>query len=1038
MDASVPPSPSQLTPRSKVRAMLASLDDSDSESTIAPKSAGLFTTNPNEKQSEKGEINRLSTPAKYSPGREQSDFEDDTHIAKKHQPGLRMEMSEQSSDDDDIIQPKGRMASRMQMVADSSRDSIPATEKTARDRVKKLLRAKDRSPKLNNPTRSDEENESNATPKKTGRLTNRRQRVGGSSPSSRGGVDSPGLFVTPTKGRALSTQSGSESDELPNNLAGNDRFQALVERKRQERLAKEAEAAKQRAERAAALKEQSKEQESLVDDDEIDISDDDAERRLTQQAPPTRKASKKALEEMQREAQRLSRNMQLAHEARTKKKITKESLFAKFNYRPSGISENSTLESVKTASSSQKSRSETGSVDTPPSSPPGYEDLENTTDATSKQQYKKEEKEATASINDESSQDAIIEIPGITHDEVQETEGNRLSKKSCLEYRRVRIPSPKLSDKNPMIGDDSDSELEIVSEKSRSHKGRLDAIFDQVPLQQAKESHSLQALRALAHLESPSRKRKGKQTNALMSATELQVLLQQRAREQATRERDERVQELKSRGIIIQTAEEREKEMAELENLIEKARREGEEIKKKEKAAANKERKADGADQTDDEDWEENEGSEDLSGSDLEDESDDGEQDSVTDGDDSDGNAMSLDEPEDPVATNPMFDEEAEESEHETHTTDQADVSDNGKMEEDEEEEGSGSHPKHIRNSKRNARVIFDDEDEVDTNNQQPTSIVNSPIQVHSESPLPPNSVLRSATKTFIPGVTVAGPAGLGLTQIFAGTMDEANEFIDGSPSVKKSIAQATSAEQDSLSFLKRLRAPELASFNPSMDEDSQDIVIDSQVRHSEVPESQPNGSLSQSVQLQFSQSQIHGFDSLVQDPMASQFSDNLGATQDGGFQQMTPIKGRFAEPPSTVDTVLMEPTKSSIDVAERAVKRKGKLRRRTDVASFSDDEAVVDQGDKDGQEDSEITSGIFDIMRNAARRKVVTDDFDKKTSKAREMVNEQAEESDDEYAGLGGASDDESDPDDEYAKELIDDEAGKDADEAQLAALFA
>ena len=51
-------------------------------------------------------------------------------------------------------------------------------------------------------------------------------------------------------------------------------------------------------------------------------SDPDGEngRRLTQHSRPTRKAGKKAMEEMQREQQRISRNMQLTHQAKTKKK----------------------------------------------------------------------------------------------------------------------------------------------------------------------------------------------------------------------------------------------------------------------------------------------------------------------------------------------------------------------------------------------------------------------------------------------------------------------------------------------------------------------------------------------------------------------------------------------------------------------------------------------------------------------------------------------------------------------------------------------
>ena len=134
------------------------------------------------------------------------------------------------------------------------------------------------------------------------------------SPNER--TASPGLFVSPSSNRsATPLENASDSDGLPANPIANNRFKALVERKRQERLAKDKEAEVGKARKL----EEVKKQQQMLDDDE-DISDDNVERRLTQQAKPTRKASKRAIEEMHRETQRLSRNMQLAHNAITKKK----------------------------------------------------------------------------------------------------------------------------------------------------------------------------------------------------------------------------------------------------------------------------------------------------------------------------------------------------------------------------------------------------------------------------------------------------------------------------------------------------------------------------------------------------------------------------------------------------------------------------------------------------------------------------------------------------------------------------------------------
>ena len=68
---------------------------------------------------------------------------------------------------------------------------------------------------------------------------------------------------------------------------------ALVAKKRQDRLAKEAAAAEEKAQKAA-------ERQRVTDtfQEEDDVSGGEGGRRLTQQTRPTRKASKKAIEEL--------------------------------------------------------------------------------------------------------------------------------------------------------------------------------------------------------------------------------------------------------------------------------------------------------------------------------------------------------------------------------------------------------------------------------------------------------------------------------------------------------------------------------------------------------------------------------------------------------------------------------------------------------------------------------------------------------------------------------------------------------------------
>jgi mediator of replication checkpoint protein 1 len=228
------------------------------------------------------------------------------------------------------------------------------------------------------------------------------------------------------------------------------------------------------------------------------------------------------------------------------------------------------------------------------------------------------------------------------------------------------------------------------------------------------------------------------------------------------------------------------------------------------------------------------------------------------------------------------------------------------------------------------------------------------------------------------------------------------------------------------------------------MNDDTREIVKDSQTQISQIPESPLTGGVPQSVHLHFSQSQVHSFDSMLQYPTATQFSEFPEPTQDAGFQAMSPIKGRFVElVPSTIDTVIVEQLQPFDLVTESPVaKKKGKLCRRAELTGTPEDEQddnskVAASMDPD---DLDISTSVFDVMRKASKKKeAAVDEFDKKKSAAKEMVEEQAEESEDEYAGLGGASDDESGgEDDALVKAIIDDEGGKDVDESKLAAFYA
>ncbi|EKD12953.1 uncharacterized protein L3040_005812 [Drepanopeziza brunnea f. sp. 'multigermtubi'] len=1038
-------SPAPLTPNSKVKALMATFDDDDSSDD------GILPAGP-------ARARVVSALTRRSPAKDSTSTES---RPSEHPTGNFMQESVESAseeDEEDIVRPKGRMAARMQANSDSSEEDGEPSAGNARERVRKMLMSKNKSSSPKPTTHTEEADASSENDSPVPRKRKLRVARAESSPARRSA--SPGLFVSPTKSTTSDVEAaGSASDaDLPD--TGNARFQALVAKKREERQAKDAEAARETAKKAEARRKLA----ATLEDD--DSEDSEGDRRLMQSSRPARKASKKALEEMHRETQRLSRNMQLAHKATTKKKFTKADFFAKFNR--SDHKEVTPEPPRPTSSSSAAPPSDLEHKDTPPTSP-----VTHATDS----------KEAQLLASHPTLEDAIdgpdeelqnldeaMRIPSFPPTRLNKGKGKVIEKptlepeakvavvkKPLFTQRPVRVRVAKVADRRTSLFEESDSDLEIISAKAIGRKQQdIDSIFDRVPAKLARESHSIHTLRMLAGVTSPGKQQNperkfGRNAKPSLTNSELQMSLQQRARQQATREREERIQALRDKGVVVQTAEEREKELAEVEDIVARARRDDEALAKREKALAKKERKergeADplGDDSSDDEDYKDSEGVPDeeasASGSEEEDERDeesvDGSGEEAEDEREADGH-----EPEAAVA-NSMFDGEAAESADEW-AEDEVDLSIHEDMADEDEEEELATRQKTRRF--RNAIVISDDEDDDEQEMQEhpPALPQVSPPSLGTKSPMIPTSVLRSATKTFIPGVTVAGPAGLGLTQIFAGTMDDSQAF-GASATFTESESQEVEFNQNKMDFLRRLKAPELPPFVPTLEEDTQDAEIFTQTQLTYVPNSQPVETETQGgetqIRLDFSQSQIHEFDSVVHGTQVSQFAP----TQDVGYQHLTPIKGRFVDgPPSTADTFVLEPIGVPATIEKTPiVKKKGKLRQRAQVAKFSDDDISDGPVEEDTEgEDFGITADAFDVMRKAtkkAAKKVAVDEFDKKKSKAKEMVHEQADESEDEYAGLGGASDDESDGEaDEFVKELIDDEGGKSFDERKLAAFFA
>lgn len=1117
------PSPDrfELSPNSKLKKLLAAVDnDSDEDNTRSP--------------TKKSQFARRASPAASdrsndAPGRASSDDEDVPRgrIASRMQGGRDdaiarvrdmlqnsdakkdVEMADsagtgaQGSDsEDDVARPRGRLASRMQ-GGDKSTDK--GTRPGQGGSVTETLNT-DQQPsqgpedaEMAGGGADDEEEGVSVRPRKL-KQRQRRSKTPESSIATPHKETSPGLFVTPSKSPTSAQPSsqgeGSGSDEDVPVLKSN-RFQALVEKKRNERLAREAEEARKKEARAAAAQELGDDN----DDDVSDISDDEGGRKLTQtqkaKTRPSRQASKRALEEMNRETQRMQRAMQLAHEAKTKKKITKATLFERFNFNPGGNATKEKLQSSsrpQTPTSAKSTDAEMRDAETPPSSPPArVEDvlgkdlagLQSQAGASVPQSTTARIEERVQEQAEEKDDDFpdLMDMQAFARKPLEKGKGKAETPELDVKppsKRQVRIKLPPMpahrvdlgSGSNQDSGDDDD--LVILDER----RSKLDALFDRAPKDKSKESRSLYALRQLAHLDSPERKAHRKNGKAAMTPGELQAFLNQSAREQAKLEKDRRMEMLRAKGIHIQTEEERERDREQIEDMVARARREAEEIMAREREDAKKEKRESGKsdplawdDSGSDDDYTEeveNESAAEVQLSGSEEEEDGEEMALDDDAVDQDGDEAGEQEGlREGSAARPFVDEDAEDD-----SASEASSSGPSFVDPDEEEERhrwgasdeeadeapafvQARRPKkptaivpddeaaedearalvHSRRRKRPTAVISDDEDELDVEatprpKAHPATLTPAPKTKavdftpapNSASPEVPKSVLRSANKTFIPGLPVnaGGPAGLGLTQIFAGTMDSQAMPFDGSPSQPMPTFDNFPDSQ----------------FSQKATDSADGMVLDSQP----VPATQQNetqsGDNESQIQFNFSQSQTHGLDSLLRDDIMTQASD-LMPTQDDGFQDWTPLKERFVEPPSTTAGTVVQDPSQTMDLSHQSplVQKRGRLRRKAAVASDSEEEV-------DGA-DSTTKPTAFNILQDAAakeKKQKAREEFIKKKSKAKEMVEEQAEESEDEYAGLGGVDGEDSDDDDAASvHEMIDDQTrNNQADGLELAKFYA
>ncbi|KAL1860229.1 hypothetical protein Plec18170_002180 [Paecilomyces lecythidis] len=933
-------SPAILTPGKKIKAMLAAFD-SDSDSDNAKSTTRTSASLP--------KLNLGLDSNGDAPQRKQA-----------------VDNNEDEDDDEDevIVKPKGRMAARMQAQEQAGSESASKDgDATAYQRVARSLQenAEARADSQESANASSDDDLPAAGPRRGLRKAPHHSETDEPARSPSPARSFSPLFVSsPVKGQQ--EESGDENTvndaEENGKSQPNSRFLALVAQKRKEREEKERIEAEKKAARLEKMKQFSSDILSGED------SDDGSGQRLTQKARPARKASKKALEEMNRETQRISRNMQLAHQARTKKKITKESFLARFNFmQPQGQNEPTRAhDSSSTTAGSQNSSDVEMQKDkaTPPTSPVRAPSPDKLPDAATAAQQDGPQQEGLEAAKDDAELPSLEQLltqplppqePTVVAQAVVQAQENKPepTKKDAKPRKALTKPPVRVQISRQFVAehqkDDSDDDLEVITSPAKT---RRIAAFENLPAKHAQESSSLLKLKALAHLTSPTRR------STSMSPAELSAVLRIQARQQAAKERAERIEELRAKGIHIESAEERSAMEAEIEDLVEKARKEADEIRKQERQESKKAGNSNAVyiDSEEDEDYEQSDYDDDGEGEDEDEDEED--------------------------------EEEQEDADNEDLVEDEAGEADESEESEGENVEDQGSdvemEPAVSTRRKRPLRVVSDDEDE----EQEPET----PARTVTQRP-------ESVKKPTFPDMPGSGSFTMGLSQAFAAT-------LGGSQS---------ESQQESSAILGSL--PDPARPPAQLHEaDSQVLVKDSQERRESVdilqgltqPESRISESPGPKIFSQYSQ---------IPDP-----------TQDEGFV-MSPFDQtkRFVEPPvSTVETVLLPRDESPVAKKSRILRRG----HRAETAE-SDDNGF------------EIEASAFDIMRKAAKNKKEAVLFDKNNSKAKDIVDEAAEESEDEYAGLGGASDDEDAGDeDEYDREMINDNSGEVVDEKELAALNA
>ncbi|KAF2726235.1 hypothetical protein K431DRAFT_4621 [Polychaeton citri CBS 116435] len=985
-----------LSPRSRVAKMLADIDNGI-ESGLIPLQDSPLAASKN--QNMQSTSRQTLSPATQNPPLNLLVKDDSVP-----------ECTENGEDGDDIVRPVGRATKRMLKTPLST---MPTPSRKHPD----ALASSSKSYKLVHSNRSrlfdnEEDDLYSATPA----ASRHRSPIG----SARSGN---GLFVSPAKHNEEDLDSQESDHDLPlDSFRGTNRLVQLVAEKRAERLAREAELKKRRQLQREAHRHSTEPLSAPFHDIENTQHepDRDIERIMSDASRPTRKASKKALLEMERETQRMARQQALAHRMEVKKKFTTHDLFAKFNYKQTNIDGLPTTAEV-VASSAQNSDGtqlhSDGSISTsvrrshihstPPSSPPSPLEREREKveqGALSKLMPIRED--TIGSLIEEQSdeelphfQDALEARPVELKSDMT---GSRIETDQIMpisgpqpEFSKITRWGKKLLAVLPQE-DNSDDDLEVEKPLPRHLKAFQKA--RSAGTGKTADSNALHHLRYLSSIGADSHHtvRNKSKVQSTITATALEAKLRKRALLQARRAQEERLAELRAKGISIQTAEERDREAEDFENLLEKARQDAVELRKAEKVA-----RQEANAQLDEPDSK-------IASSDESEDGDCGDSGSEEEGHD-------------------IIDEEAEET-----SDDEKEV-----REEDREEPEAGiedmqmspefeyasdppthssAHSPISRSKKRTTRrnlVITDDEEVSDTEQSNVTMPEVASVASQNEDPF----------AAFNFGSGNAGNL-MSPTQAFNATMQTPTQLIqEDSMVIFGRYAPAPSIS----SLLPTFSAP-LASHANSVPHE--DVVPGSQLPQSQrvdlalaAPETPAPATVRRDV------STLSALDTPGWEPSQDRGlpSPWVGTRRQGDLDFTKDVDH---ETQSTVHLRISESPAPSISELQHAQPRRGRLTKRQRVIS----EAFESDDEVDGISAAALArkQDAFATMAMKRREALTAAERAEAATKMREMMDEQAEESEDEYAGLGG--DDFIAPETAEDHEMID-SSQVDVDEHALAA---